>query len=305
MAEKKSKSTAPGTLTKKKKSGKTNGPSLSQREALLREESMAAKRFEMLFGDLKKIPTVNIPKTDGASPFVIEVKDETKPSVQIINSLLIGTLAPSKESTDIFRNALRLAQAESNDAIIITGNLIYCLVQKYGKERPYRTQVVGLEPDPELLESGYPKAVLSEIGPLAKRIKDGKVVFMTIKVYLDHVFKLVRQKFLNEKGEPIFTGKVYISLGEIEESVAMYYANEALRAEVFQEKAFAHKQIGALRIKLRRVHKSEDTVQEAGIMEEINDWQVYDRILALMGNISPDHINEQRKLMINYLAFRI
>lgn len=305
MADEKSKPRVRKILNKEKKTKNTNGPTLSQREALLREDSIATKRFEMLFGDLKKIPTVNIPKTDGASPFVIEVKDETKTAVQIINSPLIGTLAPSKESADIFRNALRLAQAEGNDAVIITGNLIYCLVQKYGKERPYRTQVVGLEPDPELLESGYPKAVLQEIGPLAKRIKDGKVVFMTIKVYLDHVFKLVRQKFLNEKGEPIFTGKVYISLGEIEESVAMYYANEALRAEVFQEKAFAHKKISALRVRLRRANKASDMAGENKLMEEINDWQVYDRILALMGNVSPDHINEQRKLMINYLAFRI
>ncbi|MDO8495429.1 MAG: hypothetical protein Q7S32_02795 [bacterium] len=289
----------------RKKIEKEIEPTLAQREALLREKSIAARRFEMLFGDLKKIPTVDIPKTDGASPYVIKVKDPDRPVVQVINSPLVGTLASATESTDIFRNALRLAQAENHDAVIISGNLIYCLVQKYGKERPYRTQVVGLELDPKLLESGYPKAVLKEIGPLAKRIKDGKVVFMTIKVYLDQIFKVVRQKFLNEKGEPIFKGNVYVTFGESEESIAMYYANEALRVEVFQEKAFAHKKIGELRIQLRQANKAGDDASVERLMEEVNDWQIYDRILALMGNISSGHINERRKLMTNYLAHRI
>ncbi|MBI2057470.1 MAG: hypothetical protein HYT63_00580 [Candidatus Yanofskybacteria bacterium] len=287
------------------KNSKNEGPTLAQKEALLREESIAAKRFEMLFGDLKKIPTVNIPKTDGASPFIIDVKDKNHPVISVINSPLVGTLASSIDSSDIFRNALRLAQARNNDAVVITGNLIYCLVQKYGKERPYRTQVLGLEPDPELLETGYPKAVVEEIGPLAKRLKDGKIVFMTIKVYLDHVFKMVHKKFLDEKGEPIFKGKVYIALGEIEESIAMYYANEALRAEVFQEKAFTHKKVNELRVRLRVARKSGDEKEENLLLEQINDWQVYDRILVLMGNVAPSHINERRRLMTNYLAYRI
>ncbi len=269
-------------------------------EAYLREESIAAKRFEMLFGDLKKIPTINIPRSDGGAPIAIKVKDENNPSVLVINSPLIGTLAARKESMDIFRNELRLAQADGSDAVIITGNLIYCLVEKYGKQRPYRTQVIGLEPDPEIIESAYPKAVLEKIGPLAHRIKDGKIVFMTIKVYLDQIFKIARQKFLDAQGQPIFKGNVFISLGEIEESIAMYYANEALRAEVFQEKAFARKQIGKLRAKLRKNKNN-----TAKVLEEINDWQIYDRLLVLMGNISPSQINERRKLMINYLAYRI
>ncbi len=277
----------------------------AQQEAILREESMAAKRFEMLFGDLKKIPLARIPRTDGLSPFEIKVKDSDCPSIQIINSPLIGTLAPESEEADIFRNALRLAQAQNDDAVLIAGNLIYCLVEKYGKQRPYRTQIVGLPLDPELIASSYPKAVLDEIGPLSERIKNGKVVFLTIKVYLDLIFKLVRQKFLNKDGKPIFEGLVYIVLGEIEESIAMYYANEALRAEIFREKAFAHKQIRKLRVELRKARKSSQIALINEILEKINDWQVYDRVLVLMGNISPTHINERRQEMINYLVHRI
>ncbi len=304
----------------------------AQKETALREESIAAKRFEMLFGDLKKIPTVTIPRSDGASPIVVKVKDENNPVVTIINSPLVGTLRSKKESTDIFRNALRLAQADGSDAVIITGNLIYCLVEKYGKQRPYRTQVIGLELDAELLESSYPKAVLNEIGPLAKRIDDGKLVFMTIKVYLDHIFKMLHKKFVNDKGEPIFKGDVLILLGEIEESIAMYYANEALRVEVFQEKAVAHQKIRELRSRLRddqatlrymRSHTEarENTREDTEIfdeneiseqqtivdanLEEINDWEVYNRLLVLMGNAPPEQIDERRELMTNYLAHRI
>ena len=279
--------------------------SLSQHEAILRDESIAAKRFEMLFGDLKKIPSARIPKTDGASPFEIQVKDVNAPVVHIINSPLIGTLEPADESLDILRNALRLAEGQKSDAVLITGNLIYCLVEKYGKQRPYRTQVVGLPMDPKIIESSYTKAVLEKMGPLATRIKDGKVVFLTLKIYLDLIFKLVREKFIDKSGQPIFKGKVYVTLGEIEESIAMHYANEALRAEVFREKAFAHKQISLLRVELSGARKDGDKQAEEKLLEAINDWQIYSRVLVLMGNIAPGHINERRQEMINYLVYRI
>ncbi|MBI2626873.1 MAG: hypothetical protein HYW77_01390 [Parcubacteria group bacterium] len=310
-----------------------NELTLTQQEAMLREGSIAAKRFEMLFGDLKKIPEVDIPRSNGGSPIIIKVKDENNPKVTIINSPLVGTLAAKKESMDIFRNALRLAQADNSDAVIITGNLIYCLVEKYGKQRPYRTQVIGLEPDPELLESSYPKTVLDEIGPLYKRIKEGKLVFMTIKVYLDHVFKLIRQKFLDSNGQPILKCNIYVSLGEIEESIAMFYANESLRVEVFQEKAFAHQKIRELRsglskdkaeLKYMRLHTEDESgendedvevfepkdIQEKekevnSLIEQINDWQIYDRLLVLMGNAATKQVDALGKLMINYLAYRI
>lgn len=272
----------------------------AQEEAILREESMAAKRFEQLFGDLKKIPRVNIPKTDGMNPFEIKVRDANNPSVLVINSPLVGTLAPEKETLDIFKNAIRLAATKDLDAVLITGNLLYCLVEKYGKQRPYHTQVVGVEPDAELLEASYPPDVVKEIGPLAERISKNKIVFMTIKVYLDSLFKAIKKKFLDENGKPIFKGSIYVVLGEMEESIAMYYANEALRTEVYKEKSFAHKKINELRAELKDARKSDGDADS--VLQKINDWQVYDRLLALMGNVSPRVINDRRQLMINYLA---
>jgi len=272
---------------------------LAQKTAMLREQSMAAKRFEMLFGDIKKIPEINIPRSDGSSPIGIRVKDENNPKLAIINSPLIGTLGPKKSSMDIFRNDLRLAQADGSDAVLITGNLIYCLVERYGRQRPYRTQVVGLELDSELLESDYPKTVLDKIGPLTQRLKDGKVIFMTMKVYLDQVFKMVRQKFLDADDKPLFKGEVLILLGEIEEAVAMYYSTEAVRAEVFQEKAFANQKIREVREFLKGDRGNEK------LLAEIVDWEVYRDLLALMGHVVTEQIDDRRKLMTNYLAYRI
>lgn len=269
-------------------------------EISLREESIAAIRFKQLFGDLKKVPRICIPKTSGDTPYEIEVKDVS--SIGLINSPLVGTLPPKDDGSDIFKNSIRLAQSKKNEALLITGNLIYCLVEKYGKQRPYRTQVIGVVPDPKLVEASYPPAVLKEIGPLVKRIDEKKAVFVTIKVYLDHVFQEVRRKFLDANDKPIFTGKVYVVLGEIEEAVAMYYANEALRAEVFQEKALAHKKTRELRAELRKIPSKED---REIVLQEITDWEVYDRILALMGNFSPDAINDRSRQMINYLAYMI
>lgn len=274
----------------------------SQKAANLREESIAAKRFEQLFGDLKKIPRVHIPKTDGQSPFEVKVGNPDRPRVLIVNSPLIGTLAPEKDTMDIFKNSIKMAAETKLDAVLITGNLLFCLVEKYGKQRPYHTQVVGVEPDLELLEASYPKTVLKEIGPLAERVDKNKIVFMTIKVYLDSLFKAIKKKFLNENGKPIFSGNVYVVLGEMEESIAMYYANEALRAEVFREKSFAHKKIRDLRVDLKKSKRARNDEAHERILQEINDWEVYDRLLVLMGNITPNVINDRRRQMINYLA---
>lgn len=283
----------------------TEESSLAQKEAILREESMAAKRFELLFGDLKKIPRIHIPKTSGEAPFEIEIKNKKMPEVACVNSPLIGTLNSKNENLDIFKNALRLAAAKKIDIFFITSNLFYCLVEKYGKQRPYRTQIIGLEPDPKLLESVYPPAVLREIGPLIRRIDSHKIVFMTIKVYLDQIFQIIKKKFRDENGEPIFKGKIYINLGETEEEIAMYYANEALRAEVFQEKAFANQKIRKLRLKIKAIGKAGDSGLINNLLQEISDWQIYAQILATMGNISPNVINDRKQQMINYLVFRI
>lgn len=279
--------------------------SLAQKEAILREESMAAKRFELLFGDLKKIPRMHIPKTSGETPFEIEIKDKKFLEIACINSPLVGTLSSKNENLDIFKNSLRFAEAKKIDAVIITGNLFYCMVEKYGKQRPYRTQIIGLEPDPKLLESVYPPAVLQEIGPLIKRIDSHKIIFMTIKVYLDQIFQIIKKKFSDENGSPIFKGKIYINLGEIEEEVAMYYANEALRAEVFQEKAFANRKIRELRLEMKAARQAGNDNLVNNLLQGISDWQIYAQILTTMGNISPDVINDRRQQMVNYLAFRI
>lgn len=281
--------------SKSKPNRKKTQPTQAQLLSRLRNESIATKRFEMLFGDMKKITKVKLPKTNGSSPFVIHVNNPDRPNILAINSPLVGTLASFEGSEDLFKNALRFAEVSKKDAVIITGNLIYCLVKKYGNQRPYETQVVDIDPDPVLLESAYPEAVINEIGPLVNRLQNGKIVFMTIKVYLDHVFKLLKKRMTDEEGEPLFSGHIYVTLGEMEEAIMMYYISDALRAEVFQEKALASK------MKARLKSKNMTEAQ----MDAYNEWEIYYRLLSLMGNAIPSHINELKEQMLSYLVHRI
>lgn len=285
-------------VAKKRTQKKSKKKDLSQAQLLvgMRNESIAAKRFEMLFGDMKRIPKTKLPKTEGSSPFIIQVKNAEKPDLWFINAPLVGTLAHFEGSTDLFKNALSFAEATHKDAVIIPGDLIYCLVKKYGNQRPYETQVVDIDPDPELLELAYPKAVLDEVGPLANRLKNGKIVFMTIKVYLDHVFKLLKKRMTDAEGKALFSGPIYVTLAEMEEAVIMYYVNDALRAEVFQEKALASKKKSEL-----KTHRYMSQAQ----IDEYNDWEVYERLMVLMGNAIPSHVNELKEQMLSYLVHRI
>src|SRR3989344_5845793 len=100
-----------------------------------------SERMKQLFGEVSLKPH-QLPHLDVSKPHVIDYK---KGEILILNSPLIGSLVAEDEYIDIVKNSLRLAEASKSDAVVVTGNLMYMLVQRYGSSRPYKTQVSGVK----------------------------------------------------------------------------------------------------------------------------------------------------------------
>ena len=226
---------------------------LSSQKVLLADKYrlIAKERFRQLFGDVGKLDLskARLLDADSKNPFVINVKDMHYPAVLVLNSPLIGMQKIDDSTMDIFQNALRYAEAISCDAVLLTGNIVHFMADKYGKERPRKTLSVDIPPKAEVIKKAYP-SVLQEEKSIEKRLEDGDPIFFTARVQLDHVFEMLKKAFIDENGKPLYSGPVYAVLGEMEESLINYFVNETIRIIVWQEKAKTAVQIRKLQKEL-------------------------------------------------------
>ncbi|MDX1608077.1 MAG: hypothetical protein R3251_02615 [Candidatus Spechtbacterales bacterium] len=243
-----------------------------------------------------------IPEDTGASnPFYIRAKDEKAPNLMTINAPLVGSLVEENPDKDVFRNSLKYAEHSNLDAVLITGDLIYMLTQKWGTKKPRKVNVVGIEPDPKIIEQTYPKAVLKEKG-IEERLRDKDVVFTTVKARLDLAIQELAQAFRHQNGSPIFSGPVYVILGEMEDEISTHYATEMVRVLVRQEKDRAQRAIDFLKHEKRY---EEDKRRLAKLQDEISDWYMYKHVLALMSNHDESQVKELSEQMVGYIVKQI
>src|SRR3989344_4130291 len=97
--------------------------------AVLPKESVSeqvSERMRQLFGEPMLRPQ-QLPHLAAGKPHEINSK---KGEILILNSPLVGSLVAEDEYIDIVKNSLRLAEASKSDAVIVTGNLMYMLVQR-------------------------------------------------------------------------------------------------------------------------------------------------------------------------------
>jgi hypothetical protein len=237
-----------------------------------------------------------LPVTQADKPCVVmSPKDE----VMILNSMLIGSLTAEDEATDIVRNALKLADLTSG-AVFVTGDLIYMITQRYGNQRPYKTQVSGVRVDAKKVQSSYPKSVVGDkdFESVESRLNKGEPVFMTLQMRLEHTLDMLADVFTNKNGKPVFSGPVYITFGKLEDELVMFYTNELLRVGVFKTRAWAQKRILQLTSQWR---KERDEQKRKELYSVIREFKEFLNIFAIMGNVSDESIDEVRRLVTGYI----
>lgn len=270
--------------------------------AVLPKESVSEQvkeRMKQLFGEsiLKLQP---LPHLNASKPHEINSK---KGEVLILNSPLIGSLVAEDEYADIVKNSLRLAESSKCDAVVVTGNLMYMLAQRYGTLRPYKTQVSGVKIDAKKVEASYPKSVVNhpEYRSIEKRLERGELVFMTIGQRLDHNLEMLRQTFTDDKGKPLYSGQVYITFGKLEDELIMFYTNEVSRIDLFKSRAWAQKRVYEC---MARWRKEKDQAKKEEIYKELLDWKRWLEIFIILSNAVDESIDKKREMVTAYLIQR-
>ncbi len=262
-------------------------------------DEQVSERMKQLFGEVSLKPH-QLPHLDASKPHEINSK---KGEILILNSPLIGSLVAEDEYIDIVKNSLRLAEASKCDAIIVTGNLMYMLAQRYGTHRPYKTQVSGVKVNAKKVEAGYPKSVVNhpEFRSIEKRLERGEVVFVTMGQRLDHNLDMLHKTFIDDKGKSLYSGSVYITFGKLEDELIMFYANEFLRVDLFKSRAWAQKRVYECTSKWA---KEKDQAIKDEVYKELLDWKRWLNIFVVLSNSADESIDKKREMVTAYLIKR-
>jgi hypothetical protein len=253
-------------------------------------------RMKNLFGE-ETLKSHKLPQSRAEKPYVISSKTG---EIMIINSPLIGSLVSNEDKTDIVKNALRLANVAGHDAVIITGNVIYMLAQRYGAQRSYKTQVSGIKVNSKKIESEYPKSVTKDkrFQSTEERFKKGEPVFMTLKSRLEHNVDLLHDVFTDNNNKPLYDGSVYVIFGKLEDELIMFYANEFLRVGLFKSRAWAQKKVMKY---VSAWRKEKDSRKKSRIYQKVKDWKEWLSIFAVMGNITDESLAKAREIATGYI----
>ncbi|MEK6816605.1 MAG: hypothetical protein AABY09_03255, partial [Nanoarchaeota archaeon] len=110
--------------------------------------------------------------------------------------------------------------------------------------------------------------------------EENKPVYVTFKERLDMVIKnSLPQLFVDENGQPLYQGPVYITLGDMEEELARQHTNELVRIERVKETEYVNSQIRELKDKKKgltkiisqsskRMRKAQDKIPELASASE-------------------------------------
>jgi len=253
-------------------------------------------RMRHIFGE-EILRVAKLPITQADTPcLVVPAKDE----VMILNAMLIGSLTAEDESVDIVRNALKLANHTSG-AVLATGDLIYMLTQRYGTQRPYKTQVSGVRVDAKKVQASYPKSVSEDkdFESVESRLEKGDSVFMTLRMRLEHTLDMLHKVFTDKNDKPLFNGPVYITFGKLEDELVMFYTNELLRVGLFKTRAWAQKRMLQLTSEWK---KERDEQKKKAIHAKIRDFKEFLNVHAIMGNLADETVDEARRLVTGYIV---
>ena len=282
----------------------TNSLKLSREGPKVKQESLpvedpqvqVSERMKHLFGE-ETLKPAKLPQMRAEKPFLIVSEKE---EILILNSMLIGSLSANDDKEDIIRNALRLAKVAGYGAVLLSGDLMYMLTQRYGTERPYKTQVSGVRVDPKKVQEAYPKAVVSDkkFESVDKRLEKGDPVFMTLKLRLEHNTAMLNKVFTDENGKPLFSGPVYITFGKLEDELIMFYANELLRVGLFGSRTWAQKRVYEYIADWR---KEKDPAKKKEIYQKLRDFKEWLNIFAVMSNMADESIDKAREKVTGYL----
>jgi hypothetical protein len=262
------------------------------------------RRMEFLFGD-EVLKGINLPTMSSNNPHVIQSK--TGKGIMVINSPLIGALNDSDASTDMFRNALRLAKVSDMDAVLLTGNITFIISQNWGIKKGDKAIVSGLKIDPDKVEESYPSTIKDNPNheTARQKLEKGKLVFVTFRERVDTVVDMLRHVCTHENGKRAFDGSIFITFGKLEKELVTYMANELARIDFFKEEFMYRGLLASYRKDLRELGRGADFSGRARLLKKkIQDVQLMLNIVIRLKNAADESLKQKIDIIASYIIRR-
>ncbi len=174
------------------------------------------------------------------NPFPIPVKNNERFNIFVINAPHLGLEYNRVLEENALRNMFREAERNHDDAIIISGALLWVDAKKSsGFLTTHRALYSGLDFDPSVLPKAYRKKAVE----IRKTNPPDMVCFAKLRERVLNAMggwsKVTHQK----GGQPIYSGKIYFSFGYQEEEIInsaahaeILYITTKMRNEVMRER---------------------------------------------------------------------
>jgi len=258
-------------------------------------------RMQYIFGD-QKLEEINLPRMSSDSPHIVGVQSGN--GIMLMNSPLVGSLNDTKENENMVRNALRLAEVSDLDGLVITGNLLYVLVQGWGSQKSNKALVSGLKIDPEKVKRSYPSTITSAPGyesPVEK-IANGKLVFVSVAERMDTATDMLREVFVYPNGKPVFGGPKFFTFAKFESDLIDKLSIDRNRVDFFQERSYWKGVISYYKARLRKLNDQSPGARL--LRKKIYDAELMLDIIVRLKNAADESLQAQRDIIASYIIRR-
>jgi|GEM_PF-1765661 len=148
-------------------------------------------------------------------PYVIKTENG-KFSISVINSPLVGAEYSQVLEENIIRNGLELAETKKDDVVVFSGGLMFIDAKKSeGLLTTHRARSSGMTLNLKILDPRYRK----DAALIRKNKPADDVVCETTREKFLNLASGWRKTVVNKNGNPVYNGKIFVTLGRTEEEI--------------------------------------------------------------------------------------
>jgi hypothetical protein len=238
------------------------------------------------------------------NPFPIPVKNDENFRIFVINAPHLGLEYNRILEENALRNMFREAERNHDDAIIISGALLWVDAKKSsGFLTTHRSLYSGLDFDPSVLPKAYRRKAIE----IKKMNPPDMVCFAKLRERVLNAMAGWNKVSHLKSGGPIYSGKVYFSFGYQEEEIInsaahaeILYITTKMRNEVLAERKLAEALLSSMYHR-NGGHETSETAQQKQLIEDLLEEEKR----MIQSNVDPNDrkrfVDAIRSVLISWL----
>jgi len=235
--------------------------------------------------EILKNAKVVLSKATLHEPYVIKTEDE-KFSLSVINSPLVGAEYSQVLEENIILNSLELAESKHDDVVIFSGGLMFIDAKKSeGLLTTHRARTSGMTMNLKILDPRYRKDALD----IRKNKPADDVVCETTREKFLNLASGWRKTVVDKNGNPVYNGKILITLGRAEEEIIEAAAHAEVTYILAVQRERIKEQRRGVKAELRYV-ENQDFPNQARIekLRKEIEWLTIKEKRTISSNVSTE-----------------